>query len=1042
MSASSADSHTDFFVAGGTVPPGAPSYVERVADKDLLDALLKGEYCYVLNSRQMGKSSLAVRTIAKLEGANVRTAFVDLTRLGGSTVSSEQWYAGLLVETGRTLGMRSEAVAHLRDQREVGPVQRYLGFLHETALPAANSPLVLMIDEIDAVRSLAFSTDELFAGIRQLYNGRAGDQSLLRLTVCLLGAALPSDLIRDPRTTPFNVGRRIELRDFTTQEALPFAAPLGPNGEARLKRVLYWTGGHPFLTQSICAAIAADPLQDVDVLVRASYLDVRARDTDTHLADVGNRLLGRGDPGVDDVVRADTLAKFAQVRRHGIADDESNPAAARIKMSGVARMDENVLTIRNEIYRRVFDAEWIRENTPGQELRRQRRAYWRGALRTTAIATGVVGVIGWQAWTNARQRDAARYDAYVASMQTLPLARDRHNLAAINRVLASQRDNPARGWEWSFWHRVANRAEWVIHKTSSFPGVTVSPDSRQMVLRHTGSIDIYSLPHGQRLRSIPAPPTDLVVSAFWLPDARRIVTDDGRGNFVVLDAESGKVLRRATLPGVNLPFGPGRSGTRWVIATGSEGRQLVFDLEALTAKPIANEAAEFPLLGNSSIGGTRVVLGKYDEARNVTKFLVLEVPSAEPVARLTCPGLIHSSVLTAQGTQVVLGRSDGVVLAFALKTGSLLWKKRVALGTLTAVSTSDDDRWLLFMSEARQGFLVEQSNQRARVVQSFADAGYVGMFPNGEALFTTYSDDIQIFRPTSPPEIPDIRLGAGGWAGRIDPRGPLHANQGERFYDVDLLNPTAIPQRKEAVEGFTLGDANVAGWFTVAGGRVSLLDPATKAVRTHFPQVTSNTGWSTDEEFAASPDGRWVVASTGPSSATVLDVTTIKPVFRLPIESRMYAAAFKADGSQLAIAETGGRVTVWRTRDWTLVSETRTAKWIRRLRFSPDGTRLAGCGQADTGVIIDIASGRQIAELVGHAQTVCSIAWSPDGRRLATGSQDRTVRIWDTETGRELGTLGLHGAPVVEVGFLPGGRTLATFSVDGTLKLWMTEARR
>ena len=64
-----------FFVAGGTVPPGSPSYVERAADRELFDALLAGEYCYVLNSRQMGKSSLAVRTITKLTDVGVRTAF-------------------------------------------------------------------------------------------------------------------------------------------------------------------------------------------------------------------------------------------------------------------------------------------------------------------------------------------------------------------------------------------------------------------------------------------------------------------------------------------------------------------------------------------------------------------------------------------------------------------------------------------------------------------------------------------------------------------------------------------------------------------------------------------------------------------------------------------------------------------------------------------------------------------------------------------------------------------------------------------------------
>ena len=78
-----------------------------------------GEYCYVLNSRQMGKSSLCVRTMARLREEGIRTAFLDLTKFGGRNLTAEQWYAALLAELGRELGLRAECLAYLEGAPEL-----------------------------------------------------------------------------------------------------------------------------------------------------------------------------------------------------------------------------------------------------------------------------------------------------------------------------------------------------------------------------------------------------------------------------------------------------------------------------------------------------------------------------------------------------------------------------------------------------------------------------------------------------------------------------------------------------------------------------------------------------------------------------------------------------------------------------------------------------------------------------------------------------------------------------------------------------------
>jgi WD40 repeat protein len=231
-----------FYITGGTLRPDAPCYVERQADRDLFDGLRRGEFCYVLTSRQMGKSSLMVRTAARLREQGVAVAVLDLTAIG-QNVTPEQWYDGLLARMGRQLELEDELEAFWHDHPRLGTAQRFFSALRDVVLhgarsqaeravgagPASSSPtgrVVLFVDEIDAVRSLPFSSDEFFAAIRECYNRRADDPEFNRLTFCLLGVATPSDLIRDTRTTPFNVGRRIELHDFLPEEAAPLARGL------------------------------------------------------------------------------------------------------------------------------------------------------------------------------------------------------------------------------------------------------------------------------------------------------------------------------------------------------------------------------------------------------------------------------------------------------------------------------------------------------------------------------------------------------------------------------------------------------------------------------------------------------------------------------------------------------------------------------------------------------------------------------------------------------------------------------------------------
>ena len=267
-----------FFVTSGTMSPDAASYVPRQADEDLYAGLSRGEFCYVLTSRQMGKSSLMVRTAARLREERVAVAVLDWTALG-QNLTPEQWYEGLLIRLGRDLGIEDELEDFWSTHERRGPLQRWITAIEEVMLRCCTGRVVIFVDQIDYVRSLPFATDEFFAAIRECYNRRTQDPAFGRLAFCLLGVATPADLIRDTRTTPFNIGRRIELSDFTPTDAASLAKGLAREEElaARLlRRILYWTGGHPYLTQCLGQAVAEDSSvqrpSGVDQLCEALFL--------------------------------------------------------------------------------------------------------------------------------------------------------------------------------------------------------------------------------------------------------------------------------------------------------------------------------------------------------------------------------------------------------------------------------------------------------------------------------------------------------------------------------------------------------------------------------------------------------------------------------------------------------------------------------------------------------------------------------------------------------------------------------------------------
>lgn len=331
-------------------------YVERDADRQLKDIIEDaGRPGYVLVARQMGKTNLLMHAKDTLESDKMLITYVDLSNkfenerdcfrnIIDLTIETHSKILGDLLEELYKIRSTTNLPAHKEHERELRTI------LQKT------DKLVIILDEVDALTATSYS-DRIFAQIRSIYFSRKNFNEFEKLTYVLSGVAEPSEIIRDKSISPFNIGQKIFLNDFSYEEFLELVnkAKIKIGNDAR-DRIYFWGKGNPRVTWEILSSIES-------FLHSASFLGAKEVDQVVH-----DLYLERGDiPPVDHIKKLaesnpairNSLVSLHYNKGHTLSIEEKN----KLYLSGVIGSDfsSGTLSFKNEVLRSVLSLKWLEE---------------------------------------------------------------------------------------------------------------------------------------------------------------------------------------------------------------------------------------------------------------------------------------------------------------------------------------------------------------------------------------------------------------------------------------------------------------------------------------------------------------------------------------------------------------------------------------------------------------------------------------------------------------------------------------------------------